>query len=130
MTGDIIQNLIKYYRKTPKSGRLIAAWCFLTHGVFDAVTTAVAFTLASERGISKNAVEFNPFIPSGIPQMISVNIIGGLLIFLLIIITFRTVKFKTEYDIRTVAYPFTVVAVLGSFLVINNTIMVLRVFVS
>jgi hypothetical protein len=126
MLNSWAKRLTRYYNETPNLGQFIALSLFVLHGLLDATTTAIAFKLSSRRGITNESIELNPLIPSNIIHMVLVNLIGASIIFVLVIMIFRTVRFRTEYSVKTVAYPLILVVLFGIFVVLNNIIAIIR----
>lgn len=122
---NLARKLWRDYRNIPYAGKLFALGIFTTHGLLDAITSSIAFIMASKKGIDREEIELNPIIPLDIPSMVLVNIVGGAILFSLVVYSIKIFKNKTKYSIYWVLIPNLIVFISGFLLIMNNTIVIL-----
>jgi hypothetical protein len=115
----LVRKFWEDYRRTPRTGKLFALGIFVTHGLLDALTSSIAFMIASKEGIERENIELNPIIPLDIPSMVLVNITGGIILFALVMYSIKIFKYKTKYSIYWIFVPEFIVLISGFLLIIE-----------
>jgi hypothetical protein len=115
----LVRKFWKDYRRTPRTGKLFALGIFVTHGLLDALTSSIAFMIASKEGIERENIELNPIIPLDIPSMVLVNITGGIILFALVMYSIKIFKYKAKYSIYWIFVPEFIVLISGFLLIIE-----------
>lgn len=122
---NLVRKFWKDYKRIPCTGKLFALGIFVTHGLLDALTSSIAFMIASKEGIERENIELNPIIPLDIPSMVIVNITGGAILFALVVYSIKIFKCETRYSIYWVFVPEFIVFTSGFLLIMNNTVVIL-----
>lgn len=103
-------------------GKAIIIGVFLTHGVFDYITTITAYLVADRRGISFSNIEKNPLVAGSNPFEMFVIIVGSaLLISLVCAISYLVIDEKGgKYNRIFGDFLFTILVLIGAYININN----------
>lgn len=132
-------NIVDLYRTTPRLGRVLAVGIFLTHGLFDFLTTSYGMHRAElHPNIEPHQIETNPFIAT--MNTFEIFLTMAVASILLFILTLYIFNFCSELDNERgeesnlyyhIAIVFcSIIFLSGIFIVFNNSIVIYLIFFS